>query len=153
FQSRRRPTRRRDRLESWIFALRLSRGRLFRTAPTVPASALRATGSFGDGAKPQHPADYRAQNHARCSTLRPHFAGRAKTGTGGRVLFVHVATGHGRASDRHRLSTERIGRRGSVNLPARRLAVGIAFVCEQRQSGRENEESGRDGSTYGVPLS
>src|SRR5205085_5459256 len=63
FQSRRRFVGRRDRLESRIFALRLSGSGLFRAAPTFPASALRTAGFVGDGAKAEHATHDRAQDH------------------------------------------------------------------------------------------
>src|SRR5205807_8932048 len=118
-----------------------------------PASALRAARSVGDGAKAGHAVDDRAQNHARRPTLRSHFAGRAETGTGGRVLFVYVATRHGGAGDRHRLPIERVRRCRPVDLSARRVAFGIALVCEQRKSGRANEKSGGERSVDGVSRS
>src|SRR5438093_2801934 len=59
----------RDRLESWFFALRLSRGGLLGAAAVIPASALRAAGPCRDGAETRRPTEHRAQDHAGSPAL------------------------------------------------------------------------------------
>src|ERR1700730_4016536 len=70
FESRRRAAGGGNRLEPWLPALRLSGNGLLGTASTVPASALRAAGPLGHGAKAQRAVEHGTQDHARCATLR-----------------------------------------------------------------------------------
>ncbi len=127
-ESRRRHNGGRDRFEPGLPALRLSRGGLLGATAVVPAGALRAAGSCRDGPETRRATEHRTQDHARSAALRPDLAGRFKTRTGGGVLFVHVADGHGCAGDRHRLSTQRVRGLGPVNLSARRVAPGVTLV-------------------------
>src|ERR1700730_12706098 len=128
FESGRRFAGRGNRLEPRLPALRLSGGSLLGAASTFSPGALRTAGPRRDGAKAQRAVEHGTQDHARRATLRPDFASRTETGASGRVLFVHVAARHGRASHRYCLSTERLGRFRSLDLSTRRVAAGIAFV-------------------------
>ena len=130
----------RDRLEPWFSALRLSGSGLLGAATVVPAGALRAAGSRGDGAETRRAAEHGAQDHARRSALRPDLASRIEAGAGRRVLFVHVAARHGCASDRHRLPTQCLGGFRSVDLPARRVAARIALFRHEREGRCDAQE-------------
>src|SRR5262249_33304348 len=127
YQGGRCDTRGRDRLESRFPALRLSGGGLLRAATVVPASALRTAGPRRPGPEARHATEHGAQDHARSASLRRDLASRFETGTGGCVLFVHVADGHGCASDRHRLSTQRVRGFRPVDLSAWGVATRITF--------------------------
>src|SRR5207237_865732 len=93
-----RSIRRRDRLESRFFALRLSRGGLLGAAAVIPPSALRAAGPCRDGAETRRPTEHRAQDHAGSPALRPHFSSGIEARAGRRVLIVqgHNVTVRGR---------------------------------------------------------
>src|ERR1051325_7272536 len=141
-QGRRRFARRRDRLEPWIFALRLSGSGLFRTAPAVSTSSLRTAGPGRDGAKAERAVKHRPENHARRPALRSDLTSRTETGPGRSLLFVHVAVGDGRTGNRHRLSIECLRRFRPRYLPTRGFATGIALLRGKRQSRRDAKKSG-----------
>src|SRR5207247_10788511 len=118
----------RDRFYRALPALRLSRGGLLGATAVVPAGALRAAGSGRDGPETRRATEHRTQDHARSAALRPDLASRFKTRTGGGVLFVHVADGHGCTGDRYRLSTQCVRGLGPVDLSARCIAAGVTLV-------------------------
>src|SRR5205809_107740 len=125
----------RDRLESWFFALRLSRGGLLGATAVIPPSALRAAGPCRDGAETRRPTEHRAQDHAGSPALRPHFASGIEAGAGRRVLFVYVTTRHGGASHRHSLPTECLGGFRSVDLSTRSVPARIPLIRHEREDG------------------
>src|SRR5438874_9062027 len=125
----------RDRLESWFFALRLSRGGLLGAATVIPPSALRAAGPCRHGAETRRPTDDRAQDHAGSPALRPHLASGIEAGASRRVLFVNVAYRHGRASHRYRLTIECLGGFRSLDLSARGVPARVALFRHEREGG------------------
>src|SRR5207249_9326763 len=130
-----------------------SGGGLLRATTVVPASALRAAGPRRDGAKTRRATEHRTQDHARGPALRPDLSSWFETGRGGGVLFVHVANGHGCAGDRYRLSTQRVGGFGSIDLSTWRIAAGIALFRAGRQGRHNSEKPQRSGSPDGLSLS